>query len=132
MSFHCSVVSPEAELYSGEVESVVVPGYDDGDVGFLTGHCPYIGSLGCGRLRIREVGGTQHEFVVYQGFVQFSQNVLTVLASSAQEPSEITQAMVDADTAEIPTLPSKTLSEYNEKQLRMSMRKARLSVLANR
>lgn len=132
MSFQCTLVSPERELFSGEAEMVVVPGFEDGQVGFMTGHCPYIGALGCGIARIREAGGAEHRFVVYQGFVEFSNNTLTILASSAQKPEEITQDMVDEDEREIRELPSKTATEYDEKQRRMSMRKARKAVVAAR
>jgi len=132
MSFRASVVAPERELFTGEAEFVVVPGYDDGDVGFLRGHAPYIGRLGCGTVRIRESGGREHRYVVYQGFVEFAGNRLTVLASHAQLPDEITPEMVEKDREEIPSLPSRTRSEFEEKQRRMSMLKARMQVLARR
>jgi len=132
MSFQCNVVSPEKELYSGEAEMVVLPGFEDGQVGFLSHHCPYIGALGCGRLRIREAGGAEHHWVVYRGFVEFSNNRLTVLASQSEKPEDITEEMVRQDREEIPQLPSRTLAEYDEKQRRMSMLKARVLVLGAR
>ncbi len=132
MSFQCSIVSPETELYSGEAEMVVLPAHDDGQIGFLTNHCPYIGGLGCGRLRVREAGGTEHEWVVYRGFVEFSGNRLTVLASQSEKPEDVTEDVVRKDREEIPGLPSKTLAEYDEKQRRMSMLKARTLVLGSR
>ncbi len=126
MSFSCSIVSPEQELYSGDVEYVVVPGFDDGNVGFLKGHAPYIGRMGCGTLRVRETGGQEHRWLVYQGFVEFSNNVLTVLASSTQKPEDVTDAMIQQDRDEIPSLPSRTETEYEEKQRRQSILKARV------
>ena len=41
---HFSLVSPERELYSGEVDQVDAPG-TEGDFGVLAGHAPFMTAL---------------------------------------------------------------------------------------
>ena len=80
-----SVISPEASLYEGDAESVVVPAYD-GEVGILTGHAPMMTLLGKGNLRIDAVGGARR-FAIEGGFLQVINNqvrVVTEKGSAAQ------------------------------------------------
>ena len=41
---HFSLVSPEREVFSGEVDQVDAPG-SDGDFGVLAGHAPFMTAL---------------------------------------------------------------------------------------
>ena len=45
-----SLVSPEAELFSGEVDQVDIPG-SEGDLGVFPNHSPLMAVFGLGRLR---------------------------------------------------------------------------------
>ena len=72
-----SVISPEAVLYEGEVESVVAPAFD-GEVGILTGHAPMVTLLGRGALRVGS-GTAARRFQVEGGFLQVADNVVRVV-----------------------------------------------------
>ena len=72
-----SVISPEASLYEGDAESVVVPAYD-GEVGILTGHAPMMTLLGKGNLRIDAAGGARR-FAIEGGFLQVINNQVRVV-----------------------------------------------------
>lgn len=63
-----SVISPEASLFEGDAESVVVPAFD-GEVGILSGHAPLMTLLGKGELRIG-VGASAKKFTIEGGFLQ--------------------------------------------------------------
>ena len=85
MSLKVSVISPEASLFEGDAESVVVPAYD-GEVGILTGHAPMMTLLGKGNLRIDAAGGARR-FAIEGGFLQVINNqvrVVTEKGSAAQ------------------------------------------------
>jgi F-type H+-transporting ATPase subunit epsilon len=74
---HVSVISPEASLYEGDAESVVVPAFD-GEVGILTGHAPIMTLLGKGELRIGAGAGARR-IQVEGGFLQVVNNQVRVV-----------------------------------------------------
>ena len=82
-TFNLSVISPERKVFEGEVRFVVVPAYD-GEVGILHGHAPLMALLGDGTLRI-ETGTATRLFHVSGGFVQVSDNEVSVVSEAATE-----------------------------------------------
>jgi F-type H+-transporting ATPase subunit epsilon len=75
-----TVISPEAVLFEGETDSVVVPAFD-GEVGILTGHAPMMTLLGKGTLRI---GGGERRFAIEGGFLQVVDNQVRVVTERAK------------------------------------------------
>jgi len=75
-----TVISPEAVLFEGETDSVVVPAFD-GEVGILTGHAPMMMLLGKGTLRI---GGGERRFAIEGGFLQVVDNQVRVVTERAK------------------------------------------------
>ncbi|MGI8401588.1 MAG: ATP synthase F1 subunit epsilon [Gemmatimonadaceae bacterium] len=75
-----SVISPEAVLFEGEIDSVVAPAYD-GEIGILTGHAPLMALLGDGELRLGSAGGQR--FKVSGGFMQVFNNDVRVVTEKA-------------------------------------------------
>jgi F-type H+-transporting ATPase subunit epsilon len=73
-----SVISPEASLYEGEAESVVVPAFD-GEIGILTGHAPLMTLLGKGELRIGGGRDSARKFSIEGGFLQVVNNQVRVV-----------------------------------------------------
>ena len=80
---HFSLVSPERELFSGEVDQVDAPG-TEGDFGVLAGHAPFMTTLKTGQVRVYE-GGRVRVFEVRGGFADVTPAGLTVLAEHASE-----------------------------------------------
>ena len=79
--FHFSLVSPEKELFSGEVDQVDAPG-SEGDFGVLEGHAPFMTSLREGRVVVHN-GGQTSAFTIAGGFADVTPAGLTILAESA-------------------------------------------------
>ena len=75
------VVSPEAILFDGAADSVVVPAYD-GLIGILPRHAPLLALLGHGMLTLK-AGSGERRFSVGGGFVQVNNNVVRVVAEEA-------------------------------------------------
>ena len=86
-TFECSVVTPEAEVYRGQVSYVVVPAHD-GEIGFAPGRAPILLQVGAGSLRMTDEGGAKKTLAVSGGFAQMSASGLTVLADSAEAPAD--------------------------------------------
>ncbi len=80
---HFSLVSPERELYSGEVDQVDAPG-SEGDFGVLEGHAPFMTALKEGRVKVYNDGGARL-FHVRGGFADVTPAGLTILAEQAEE-----------------------------------------------
>ena len=67
--FHFSLVSPERELYAGEVDQVDAPGAE-GDFGVLEGHEPFMTTLRSGQVIVTVGGGARRVFAVDVGHGQ--------------------------------------------------------------
>ncbi len=94
MALQVELVSPERILFSGEAEMVVCR-TAGGEIAFLTGHAPFLGTLGIGVVRIHpEGGGEVVKAAVHEGFVEVKENRVIVLSDVAELPDQI-----DADRA---------------------------------
>lgn len=92
-----SLVSPERELFHGEVDMVVVPGAE-GEFGVLSGHAPLLSIVKPGVLRVMDGAATRRIFV-NGGFADVTSDGLTVLAEEALDLADanINAAALDQD-----------------------------------
>jgi F-type H+-transporting ATPase subunit epsilon len=91
-SFNFELVSPERVLFSGDVNSVVVPAAE-GDVTVLANHAPFMSAV---RPGIVTVDGGKRLFV-RGGFLDVNASGLTLLAEQAVPVEEIDREKVAAD-----------------------------------
>ena len=82
---HFSLVAPEAELFSGEVDQVDASGVE-GDFGVLAHHAPFMTALKEGPVSVR-YDGKVHVYQVRGGFADVTPEGLTILAEHAVEAS---------------------------------------------
>jgi F-type H+-transporting ATPase subunit epsilon len=80
---HFSLVSPERELFAGDVDQVDAPG-SEGDFGVLAGHAPFMTTLKEGRVKAYN-DDTTMVFDVKGGFADVTAEGLTILAEYAVE-----------------------------------------------
>ena len=80
---HFSLVSPERELFSGEVDQVDAPG-SEGAFGVLVGHAPFMTTLREGRIHVH-LGQGERVWDVKGGFADVTAEGLTILAEEASE-----------------------------------------------
>lgn len=80
---HFSLVAPERELFSAEVDQVDVPGAE-GDFGVLAGHAPFMTTLREGKVTVKN-GSTTKVFDIQGGFADVGEGGLTILAEHAVE-----------------------------------------------
>jgi len=78
---HFSLVSPERELYAGEVDQVDAPGAE-GDFGVLANHAPFMTALREGEVVVHN-GGAVTRYRIEGGFADVTPEGLTILAESA-------------------------------------------------
>jgi F-type H+-transporting ATPase subunit epsilon len=92
MTLEVHVVTPEREVWTGDVDELVAAGVD-GYVGILGGHAPLLVQLAIGPLRLKGSDGSWTEAVVDGGFLHVSTEEgvtrADVLATSAELAAEI-------------------------------------------
>lgn len=92
---HFSLVSPERELFSGEVDQVVVPG-SDGQFGALVNHAPLMSVVKSGVIRII-TGNQETKMYVGGGIVDVSGKGVAILAEDAVDLNSIDKASFEKD-----------------------------------
>lgn len=93
MSLHLEIVTPEASVFSDEVDSVVVPGID-GEAGLLPSHAPLVTTIQPGELRYTKAGA--EEFLALgEGFVEISSDRVAVITDLAASEAEIDESTVE-------------------------------------
>ena len=80
-----SLVAPEREVFSGQVDQVDAPGVE-GDFGVLPNHAPFMTALREGAVTVY-VGANRRVFSVKGGFADVTAQGLTILAEEASEAS---------------------------------------------
>lgn len=70
------IISPEKTVFSGEVESVTLPGAI-GSFTILENHAPIVSSLDNGKV-IYKNNGEENELLIKGGFVEVKNNIVLV------------------------------------------------------
>ncbi len=101
MPLQVELVSPERILFSGEADMVIARTVGGGDIAFLPGHSPFVGALEIATVTIRS-GGNDELVAVHGGFVEVSNDTVTILSDVAELASQIDveRARVAKDKAE--------------------------------
>ncbi|MHB8596597.1 MAG: F0F1 ATP synthase subunit epsilon [Ktedonobacteraceae bacterium] len=92
-TLHVEVVTAERELYNGEANLVSAPG-TEGRLGILPRHAALLTTLAPGELRI-ELNGAEEPLFVSGGFLEVSNDSVTVLADTAEHAEEIDEARAE-------------------------------------
>ena len=94
-----SLVSPERELYSGDVDKVDIPG-TEGDLGVMPNHSPLMAAIRTGTITVYE-NGTETKFFVQGGFADVTPSGLIVLAERAVAMDALDKADIEAQIASV-------------------------------
>lgn len=86
--FQLEVISPERVFYTGEAEMVELT-TTEGDIGIYAEHIPLTTIVAPGVMTITEPGGNLKEAAVLEGFMEITQEKVTILAQSCEWPEEI-------------------------------------------
>jgi F-type H+-transporting ATPase subunit epsilon len=96
MSLFAELISPDRVLFSGEVESIVIPAIE-GDMTILPGHQAVVTLLNPGFLFATDtVGGARRAFVS-GGLVVVTGSTVTILADRATAVEELTPELLDRE-----------------------------------
>ena len=93
MSFQLDIVTPEKTIFSSTVEDVYLPG-SEGEMGVFDMHAALVAPLSPGELRYKKDGKIE-ELAVGEGFVEVSDNKVSVLIDLAIGEDAIDEAQVE-------------------------------------
>lgn len=89
-----TVVTPEGEKFSGQVETVVLPG-SEGDFGVLEHHERFLTPLRIGELEVKTASGETLVAAIAGGFADVSGEKAVVLVESCELSDEIDSARAE-------------------------------------
>ena len=90
--FTIEIISPDRSIIKTETSEVVIPSYE-GEMGILKDHIPLITFLRPGLINIKT--NTDQKFFVEEGTVEFSNNNLLILTSTAKEVTKMDKKFID-------------------------------------
>ena len=100
MALQVELVSPERILFSGDATSVTAR-TEGGDIAFLTGHAPFVGTLQVGVVTIDLTDGTRMKVAVHGGFVEVMDDRVTILSDVAELADQIDLARAERALAAV-------------------------------
>ncbi len=93
MLLKLEIVTPEARIFSDDVDTVVLPGFE-GEMGVLPSHAPLATTLKPGELRYTK-GGKTTELAVGEGLVEVTGTTTRVLTDMAIHADAIDEQAVE-------------------------------------
>ena len=128
------IVTPEKKVVETEADSVTVP-TASGEVGILPNHAPLISALKPGILSYTQRGTTER-IAIAGGFVEVSNDKVSVLAGSAETSGEVdtTAARADLEAAQkaIAAAATQPIEETETLRDQLDSANARLQLAAGR
>ena len=93
-NFKFEIISPEGIIFSDNTTIVTLPSYE-GDMSVLKSHISIITFLRPGILNVKKNEENFEEFFVQDGIVEFFNDELVLLSSSAKNVKSLTKEFVD-------------------------------------
>ena len=91
--FILEIISPDRQVIKIETSEVIIPAYE-GEIGILKDHIPLITFLRPGLIQIQ--GESDKKYFVEDGTVEFANNNLLILTSTAKEIQELDKNLIDS------------------------------------
>ncbi len=120
MALQVELVSPEGILYEGDADMVIARTMEGGEIAFMSGHVPFVGTLAAGAVRIFEAGGAVKTLAAHRGFVSVANERVSILSDVAELSESIDVARAEAAK----TRAEEALRNGENEDLRAALRRA--------
>ena len=126
----CNIVSPEGELFSGEIEMLTADG-GDGEIAITPRHAPLLTNLKPGPVKLVLEGGAEEVFFASGGFLEVQPGVITLLTDVAERADDIDAAEAERaiELAERELEDQKSEMDYSLATAQLAEAAARLKAL---
>lgn len=81
---HLTILTPEKEVFTGQIKSVKVPG-TSGQFEILSGHAPIVSSLTEGEVRVLDEQGQKQQYTIERGFIEVLNDEVSLLVRGLAE-----------------------------------------------
>lgn len=123
----CSILTPEACLFEGEISATVLPTVDgEWMIGF--NHAPMVLMLGLGNLRLQNDSGWQH-YYIESGIAQVQRNELSILCEFALGKDDLSQDSLEEELKGLEAQNPGNVQEQVTLRLQKQKVKTKLKVL---
>lgn len=89
--FKVEIITPDKSIFESETNEVIIPSYE-GQMGILKDHIPLITFLRPGIIFIKD---QEKKYYIEEGTVEFSNNNLLILTSTAKDLIDLNQSYVN-------------------------------------
>ena len=126
----CNIVSPEGELFSGEIQMLTADG-GEGEIAITPRHAPLLTSLKPGPVKLVLEGGEEEVFFASGGFLEVQPGVVTLLTDVAERAEDIDAAEAESakELAERELEDQKSELDYSLATARLAEATARRNTL---
>jgi len=126
----CNIVSPEGELFSGEIGMLTSNG-GAGEIAITPRHAPLLTNLKPGPVKLVLEGGEEEVFFASGGFLEVQPGVITLLTDVAERADDIDAAEAERakELAERELEDQKSELDYSLAAARLAEAAARLKAL---
>ncbi len=93
MTLHLEIITPEKTLYNDTVDEVIIP-TQTGEIAVLPNHIPLVSQVSDGELIIKK-NNSEQSLAISGGFVEITQNNVSILADYAIRSEDIELAKVE-------------------------------------
>ena len=93
-NFKIEIISPERFIFSDEARMATLPSYE-GDMSILKNHISIITFLRPGFIKMENHNSNLEEFFVQDGTVEFFENKLVILSSTAINLKDLSKSFID-------------------------------------
>jgi len=124
------IVTPERLVHTAEGVEIILPTVD-GQIGVRNNHLPIITLLKPGQVVVKQANGSEELLAVAGGFVEVRDNIVRVLADSAERAEELNEEQIRAAIARAEELKATAQDEHEfaDANARITANLARLKVL---
>ena len=93
-SFRLEIISPEKTIFSDDVKMTTLPSYE-GDMSILKNHISIITFLRPGLIKVKKKDEKFDDFFVEDGTIEYFDNSLSVLSTSATNIKDLSREYLD-------------------------------------
>lgn len=130
-TLYIEIVTPKQSVFRGEAVGIKAPGVE-GSFEVLHNHAPMIAAFEIGPMSIRIAGGEELVYATSGGFLEVLNNVVTVLAETAEPAGEIDVALVreaeERALAQMRAAAGSAERREAERELEMARNRARIAM----
>lgn len=130
LSVHLDIVSPEAKIFSGLAEMLIVTG-EMGELGVLPNHAPLLTKIMPGPIRVIRQGGAQDIYYISGGILEVQPNLITILADTITRAVDIDEAEAEKakERAELQLAKKKTEADFSNVLSQLTQAAAQLRTI---